>query len=134
MLFKASGVPTRSKYDATIHPDMALGLFIRELVGLDRAAAKLAFAGFLDESSFNSQQIQFVTTIIDYLAQNGVMEPKTLFAAPFSDLHVDGAGGVFSDTQVIDLVKRLQNIRFKAEEPLAEKMYSEAAEEMSDFS
>lgn len=86
MLFQASGMKKREEYDKTIHPDKPLGVFIRELMGLDRGAAKEAFAEFLDATRMNSTQIQFINTLIDYFTQNGVMEPKQLVQPPFSDI------------------------------------------------
>lgn len=37
----------------------SLGLFIRSLVGLDRVAAKAAFAEFLDNKRYGKNQIEF---------------------------------------------------------------------------
>lgn len=68
----------------------ALGPFIRSLVGLDRAAAMEAFAGFLDETRFSVEQIRFVSLIIDELTANGLMEPARLYESPYVDHgHVD---------------------------------------------
>jgi type I restriction enzyme R subunit len=110
-LFDASGIGDLAEYEATIHPDKSLGVFVRELVGLDRGAAKEAFAEYLDEAKFNSQQIHFVNTIIDYLTQNGVMNPSMLAKAPFTDIHFEGVFGLFDDNVVIGLrntVKRVE--------------------------
>ena len=68
----------------------ALGLFIRSLVGLDRAAAADAFAAYLDETRFSLEQVRFVSLIVDELTANGVMEPARLFESPYTDHgHVD---------------------------------------------
>jgi type I restriction enzyme R subunit len=37
-----------------------MGLFVRSLVGLDREAAKQAFAGFVAGSTLTANQIEFV--------------------------------------------------------------------------
>ena len=67
-----------------------LGPFIRSLVGLDRVAAREAFADFLDESKFSVSQIRFVSLIIDELTANGIMEPARLYESPYVDHgHVD---------------------------------------------
>jgi type I restriction enzyme R subunit len=78
MLFQASGMEKREEYDETIHPEKSLGVFIRECVGLDRAAAKAAFSEFLNDTTMSSPQIQFINTLIDYFTQNGVMQPQHL--------------------------------------------------------
>jgi type I restriction enzyme, R subunit len=54
-----------------IHADCAraaeeshgLGLFVRSLVGLDRAAATEAFSAFLADTTYTPAQIDFVLTI-----------------------------------------------------------------------
>ncbi|WP_444995400.1 DEAD/DEAH box helicase family protein [Aliikangiella sp. IMCC44359] len=113
-LFQASGITDEEQYQKTIHPDKSLGIFIRELIGLDRKAAKSVFADYLDETKFNSQQILFVNTIIEYLTQNGVMIPSQLFKPPFSDIHFEGVYGLFEDEQVTRVVERLRQIEAKA--------------------
>ncbi len=68
----------------------ALGLFIRSLVGLDRAAASEAFAAYLDDGRFSVEQVRFVSLIVDELTSNGVMEPARLYESPYIDHgHVD---------------------------------------------
>jgi type I restriction enzyme R subunit len=67
-----------------------LGLFIRSLVGLDRAAVVEAFTAYLDESRFSVEQVRFVNLVIDELTSNGYMEPGRLYESPDTDLgHVD---------------------------------------------
>lgn len=109
-LFEASGIKDLAQYQSTIHPDKSLGVFIRELVGLERSAAKEAFADYLDDVKFNSQQIRFVNTIIDFLTQNGVMSPAMLAKAPFSDIHFEGVFGLFDDGAVMDLRSRIKGV------------------------
>lgn len=113
-LFEASGIGDMDSYLKTIHPDKSLGVFIRELVGLDRGAAKEAFAEYLDETKFNSQQLRFVNTIIDYLTQNGVMSPAMLAKPPFSDIHFEGVFGLFDDGAVMDLRNKIKDVEEKA--------------------
>jgi type I restriction enzyme R subunit len=113
-LFEASGIDNLEIYQSTIHPDKSLGIFIRELVGLDRGAAKEAFADYLDDAKFNSQQIRFVNTIIDFLTQNGVMSPAMLAKPPFSDIHFEGVFGLFDDGVVMDLRNKIKNIEAQA--------------------
>ncbi|MCC4273916.1 DEAD/DEAH box helicase family protein [Marinomonas communis] len=113
-LFEASGIDDMDSYLKTIHPDKSLGVFIRELVGLDRGAAKEAFAEYLDEAKYNSQQLRFVNTIIDYLTQNGVMSPAMLAKPPFSDIHFEGVFGLFDDAVVMDLRSKIKHIEAQA--------------------
>ncbi|MEO3678423.1 DEAD/DEAH box helicase family protein [Rheinheimera sp. FR7-31] len=109
-LYEASGIADLDQYNKTIHPDKSVGEFVRELVGLDRGAAKVAFADYLDSARFNPQQLQFVNTIIDYLTQNGVMSPAQLAKPPFSDIHFEGVFGLFDDNAVIDIRNRVKGV------------------------
>lgn len=114
-LFEISGFQDKETYQETIRPEKPVGVFIRELVGLDRAAAKATFADFLDENRFNSQQIQFINTLIDYLTQNGVVNPTQLTQSPFIDQHSDGVIGLFSDVDtVLDIRGRIEQIQARA--------------------
>ncbi|MGJ8648329.1 MAG: DEAD/DEAH box helicase family protein [Marinomonas colpomeniae] len=113
-LFEASGIADKEAYLSSIHPDKSLGVFIRELVGLDRGAAKEAFAEYLDEAKYNSQQLRFVNTIIDYLTQNGVMSPAMLAKPPFSDIHFEGVFGLFGDGVVMDLRNKIKEVEARA--------------------
>ncbi len=128
MLFKASGMKNRAEYDQTIHPEKSLGVFIRELVGLDRHAAKEAFAEFLDATRMNSTQIQFINTLIDYFTQNGVMEPQHLAQPPFSDIHSDSLFGLFDEAQVQVLTQKIRWINQNAEAANDEVQMLKAAE------
>lgn len=113
-LFEASGIADIETYQQTIHPDKPLGVFIRELVGLDRNAAKAAFADYLDETRFDSQQIQFVNTIIDWLTENGTMNPERLAQPPFTEKHFEGVFGFFDMPMIIELRDRIIRIEQSA--------------------
>jgi type I site-specific restriction endonuclease len=128
MLFQASGMEERETYDSSIHPDKPLGVFIRELVGLDRHAAKAAFADFLDEKRMNSTQIQFINTLIDYFTQSGVMEENQLAGLPFSDIHSASIFGLFDDSQILAIRQKIEWINGNAEavnDSVTEKLAAE---------
>ena len=66
--------------------DKPLGEFVREIVGLDMAAAKAAFADYLSNTNLDLDQIYFVNQIIEYIVHNGVMrDMSVLQEAPFTD-------------------------------------------------
>ena len=66
--------------------DKPLGVFVREIVGLDMSAAKAAFAEYIDEARLDSRQIYFVNQIIEYIVQNGMLlDLSILMDPPFSD-------------------------------------------------
>jgi type I restriction enzyme R subunit len=108
LLFNAEAIESRERFFAVYGKNLSLKLFIRKLVGLDRNAAKQAFAKYLQGTTFNATQIRFVNTIIDYLTQNGVMDEGLLYVKPFTDLHYEGLDGVFESDdadQIISIVR-----------------------------
>jgi type I restriction enzyme R subunit len=111
LLFEAGGVGTRAELETTFGPQPKLGLFIRSLVGLDREAAKKAFAGYLNDKTYSSNQIQFINHVIDHLTQNGVMEPRLLYESPYTDLNPAGLDGVFGEQEAQNIVQILDGIR-----------------------
>jgi type I restriction enzyme R subunit len=108
MLFGAAEIESRERFEEVYGKDLSLKLFIRKLVGLDRNEAKQAFATYLESGNFSANQIHFAENIIDYLTQNGVMDPGLLYEPPFTDSHPEGLDGVFRDDdadQIILLVR-----------------------------
>jgi type I restriction enzyme R subunit len=91
-----------------------LGLFVRSLVGLDREAAKQAFAGFLTGKTLDANQIEFVNLIVDHLTEHGVMGAALLYESPFTDLTPRGPDGLFTSEQVDELVEVLGQVRATA--------------------
>lgn len=91
-----------------------LPLFVRSLIGLDRVAAKEAFAKFLENSTLTGAQLHFLNMLIDHLTQNGVMEPERLYESPFTDANPSGVAGVFQPTEVTELIAVLERFRTNA--------------------
>ena len=91
-----------------------LGLFVRSLVGLDRQAAKDAFADYLDGTTFSANQLHFINHIIDELTATGIMEPARLYESPFTDLAATGPESIFTDDQVDNIVDILNTVRTNA--------------------
>ena len=80
-----SEIGTQQDYEAE-YGNKPLGEFVREIVGLDMAAAKAAFADYLDETNFDSRQIYFVNQIIEFIVHNGMMKDlSVLQETPFTD-------------------------------------------------
>lgn len=104
MLFSAEEIESRDRFEQVYGKDMSLKLFIRKIVGLDRNAAKAAFANYLVAGNFSGNQIRFVENVIDYLTQNGVMNPGLLYESPFTDIHSNGLDGVFNDDEADEIV------------------------------
>ncbi|MDV0443508.1 DEAD/DEAH box helicase family protein [Methanorbis rubei] len=63
-----------------------LGVFVREIVGLDMNAAKEAFSIYLQDARLNQQQIYFLNRIVEYIVKNGMMtDMSVLQGTPFTD-------------------------------------------------
>ena len=83
------------------------------LVGLDREAAKRAFTEFLNGHNLTADQLEFLDLVIEHLTARGVMDPKLLYEAPFTDFDRNGVEGVFEKPDVVRLVKILRDIEPK---------------------
>ena len=78
-------VGTKQDYEAE-YGEKPLGEFVRGIVGLDMAAAKEAFAEYMDETNLDSRQIYFVNQIVEFIVHNGMMKDlSVLQEAPFTD-------------------------------------------------
>lgn len=91
-----------------------LGMFIRSLVGLERDAAKAAFADFIGSKNLNGNQIEFINLIVDHLTENGAMDPRRLYESPFTDMDDQGVSGVFPPADVHRIVQVLNVLRKRA--------------------
>ena len=81
-----SEVGSKEDYEAEFG-SKPLGEFVREIVGMDMAAAKAAFAEYLNDASLDSRQIYFVNQIVEYIVHNGMLiDLSVLQEPPFTDL------------------------------------------------
>ena len=92
-----------------------LGLFVRSLVGMDRAAATEALSAFTGGGTLTANQLVFVGLIVDQLAQRGIVDPALLYEAPFTGVAPTGPESLFDGAQVTDLVATLRRLRATAE-------------------
>jgi len=99
---------------AVIHADGGLGLFIRSLVGLERDAAKDAFADLLSGRNLNANQIEFINLVVDYLTERGALDPRRLYESPFTDLDDQGVSGIFPQADVQRIFAVLKDVRGRA--------------------
>ena len=114
MLVEA-GVGTSAQVREVARQESGLGLFLRSLVGLDRAAAKRAFDGFIAERRLSGSQLDFVNLVIDHLTQCGWMRPEQLYSSPFTDEFSGGPNAVFKEEQALQaLISALTSVRQNA--------------------
>lgn len=90
------------------------GLFIRSLVGLDRAAVAEAFSSFLSDTSVTADQIEFLDMVIEYLTEKGVMDPGLLYESPFIDMAPEGPQQVFDFEKTKRLVEVIRGLNESA--------------------
>ena len=110
-----SGVGSAEECERAQREAGSFGLFVRRLVGLDRAAAKEAFADFLDGERFTASQIEFVNLVIDELTSNGIIEPRRLYESPFTDVSPQGPDALFDPTQMGQLLGVVADVRRRAD-------------------
>ncbi len=104
-LFEVGGFPDRTTYEREIGRQDDLGVLVRELVGLDAAAMRVAFAAFLKDGTLSPTQIGYVEDIIAFLAKNGVMLDKSrLREDPWKSRHSGGLTNLFGSERARQLV------------------------------
>jgi type I restriction enzyme R subunit len=110
-LFEQGSIGSKQEF-IKAYGEQPLGKFIRNIVGLDINAAKLAFGEILSKQTLNSQQIRFIDTIINFLSVKGIIEPAKLFDSPFTDINTSGIMGVFdasTSTRIISLIEEINH-------------------------
>lgn len=75
----------------------------RGLVGLDAAAVEQAFAGFVHKHPhLSAQQLRFLQTLQNYIAQNGGIQIERLYEPPFTTIHAESIDGIFTNRGDVD--------------------------------
>jgi type I restriction enzyme R subunit len=114
IFFESGDFGTREDFENAYGKQENLGFFVRSLVGLDKQEAKRAFNDFLDGKSYNSNQIEFVNMVIDYLTKNGVMDAAMLYQPPYTNYNSNGLSGIFPDNEATKIVQILTEIKLNA--------------------
>lgn len=112
-LLVRAGIGTREDLQVAVADSEGFGIFLRSLVGLDRAAAQEAFTDFIREAVFSADQLRFINQVIDYLTANGTMVPAQLFDSPFTDY--GQADEVIGEGRMPEVVSILEEIRRRAD-------------------
>ena len=108
----AAGIGDAETFAEASERTGSFGLFIRSLVGLDRAAAKQAFAKFLDDKRYSANQICFVEMVINYLTDHGTVDPGRIYESPFTSVAPEGPDTIFLPDEVdefFEIINRLHD-------------------------
>ena len=97
---------TREQYSATTDKEN-LAAFIRSLIGLSQEAVNEKFGQYLSGNQFNSQQQEFVKTIISYVRENGDITKSDLVNnEPFSNYDLNELFGM-AIPAIVDIINIL---------------------------
>jgi type I restriction enzyme R subunit len=110
-----SGLAAPDELKRIAEESQGLGLFVRSLVGMDRAAAKEAIAAFLASKTFEANQIEFINLVIDHLTEHGIVKPSALYESPFTDLAPRGPDSLFGSMEIDELIQVLDTVRAMAQ-------------------
>ena len=84
---------------------------------LDHDAAMDAFGNFINSEHLTEQQISFVHKVVNYIVENGYMEPKALTQPPFD--RPQSFVRMFNAKQQMGLIAIINGIKRNAEKPAA---------------
>ena len=105
-----AGIADQTVIERAAEQSDGLGIFVRSLIGLDKAAAQDAFAAFTDGKMFNADQLQFVKMIIDYLTERGAVPASALYESPFTNSTPQGPDSIFNSDQVDNIIEILASV------------------------
>ena len=104
---------SRSQFENEYN-NIGLGVFVRNILGMDKEAAQNAFSNFIQSENLSGNQITFVDTIISYLTKNGTIDKSMLFEPPFTNINDQGLIGVFDDAKAIKIISIVDEINNNA--------------------
>ena len=113
ILFENSDIGSREQLKV-LQQNLGLGEFIRSIIGVERSEIEKIFSEYLDNNKFNSNQIRFVETIIDYIRNNGTMDTAKLFEQPFTFINAEGLDGVFAPKDADNIIYLIDGINQNA--------------------
>lgn len=98
------------------HRKAELVQFIKHILGIEilqtfPESVSLSFEQFIAEHSYlNSRQLDFLNLLQTFLIEKGDVEKRDLINAPFTRIHPDGIRGVFSNTEIEEIISFIQKL------------------------
>jgi type I restriction enzyme R subunit len=114
-LFDGDERGTREDFQKAFETEKPLGVFIRSILGLDRNAAMQEFSTFLEKGNLSSNQQKFIETIIDHFTNQGYIDPKMLFEAPYTHYDPNSVVGLFDNHTTAKIFSIIHRINGNAE-------------------
>ena len=114
LLFDGDERGTKQEFVKAMGSEKPLALFIRSILGMERNAALTAFSSFLEKGHLTADQQRFIEDIINYFTSNGFIDPRQLYEPPFTDIHVEGIDGIFSDAECDNIVSIIREVNGNA--------------------
>ena len=87
-------IGSKEEYERA-YGDKPLLKLVASITGMERKAAEKEFSKFLKDENINSDQIDFVNSIVDYIVKNGSIEKEVLERYPFNKN--GGVSSLFKD-------------------------------------
>ncbi len=98
------------------HQKAQLVQFIKHILGIEPLesfpqAVSKSFDKFIGEHTYlNTQQLEFLNLLKMFLIEKGEVEKKDLISAPFTRVHPDGIRGVFSRSEIDEIISFIQKL------------------------
>ena len=110
-LFVANGIGSPADLETATTRAGSFEAFVRSVIGLDRATAKKAFGRFLSDEAYRADQIRFVNLVVDYLVDNGSIEPANIYSSPFVDISPSGPEELFNESDIEELFRLIDQFQ-----------------------
>ena len=106
---------TKEEYTET-YGKIPLLKMISKIIGMDRNAVEKEFSEFLSDENLNSNQINFVRHIVDYIAQNGSIDKEKLQEFPIVN-KFGGVGELFKNKTdvLIEIIGAVEKVNGRFE-------------------
>ena len=98
------------------HQKAELVQFVKHILGIEilesfSETVSKSFEKFIAEHSYlNSRQLDFLNLLQSFLLEKGDVEKRDLINAPFTRIHPDGIRGVFSNTEIEEIISFIHKL------------------------